>query len=40
MSRISEVRVVDPRQFAAEFPRSAPSSSFFSGSRITDSLNH
>jgi hypothetical protein len=40
MSRISEIRVVNPRRFAAEFPRSAPSSSFFSGLWIRDSLNH
>lgn len=39
MSRISEIRVVNPGQFAAEFPRSAPSSTLFSGLWITDSLN-
>jgi hypothetical protein len=40
MSRISAISAVNSGQFAAEFPRSAPSSSFFSGLRITDSLNH
>jgi hypothetical protein len=40
MSRISEIRVVNPGHFAAEFPRCAPSSSFFSGLWITDSLSH
>jgi hypothetical protein len=40
MSRISEIRVVNPGHFAAVFPRCAPSSSFFSGLWITDSLNH
>ena len=39
MFPISKIRVVNPGQFAAEFPRSAPSSSFFSGLWITDSLN-
>ncbi len=40
MSLISEIRVVNPGHFAAEFPRCAPLSSFFSGLRITDWLNH
>ena len=39
MSRISEIRVVNPGQFAAEFLRRTPSSSFFSELRITDSLS-
>ena len=39
MSQISKIRVVNPGQFAAAFPRRVPSSSFL-GLWITDSLNH
>lgn len=40
MFRISEISVVDLGRLAAGFPRSVPSSSFFSGLWTTDSLNH
>jgi len=39
MPWIGEIRVMNPGQFAAEVLRSAPSS-FFSGLRISDWLNH
>ena len=40
MSPDLEKQSSESRAVAAEFPRSAPSSSFFSGLWTTDSLNH